>query len=110
MALCLGYKIDAHASEDVAEDGATLCAPCEHRLSVDIRPQLSIRMDLRTDELEAGDVVQLTSGELQKFVRTEPISGSDYVTLVWQDGGMTFSTTAEPWNIWPYVVRADHNG
>lgn len=58
----------------------------------------------RTDELQQGDAVVWSNGEVYVLHHTEEIEDSEYLRVYWDSG--TFHTTAQPWNTWSAAVRS----
>lgn len=55
---------------------------------------------VETSALVAGDLV-VTGPDVDTFLGTEEIPGSEYVRVRW----VGYATTAQPWNEWPIVIR-----
>lgn len=68
---------------------------------------LKIRYEVPTSELQPGDAVLHSDGAMGLFVGTDSIDDSEYVEVTWEEraGGLTWTSTAQPRNAWPVVVR-----
>jgi len=68
---------------------------------------MKISYDVPTSELQAGDIV-IRNDEAQCFVSYVATPFSEYGELTWCEPGndrVTWTSTAQPWNTWPIVVR-----
>lgn len=61
-----------------------------------------------TSELQTGDIV-VRNDEAQSFEMAEEIADSDYLRITWTgtdaDSVTVRTTTAQPWDEWPLVIR-----
>lgn len=68
---------------------------------------VTVMHDIATSDLETDDIV-IRNDEDMIFVMAEEIDGSHYLRITWTErvgSSITWTTTAEPWNTWPLVIR-----
>lgn len=58
-----------------------------------------------TSDLREGDIVVTHDLGTDAFVSAETIEGSNYLRLTWRDDSFIWTTTAQPWDEWPAVIR-----